>query len=156
MPDVEIRDAITAEAERLAAVYRRAYAENRRLGFPAKAGSATAADVRAWISDYRVAVATVDGDLVGAVRLERTDAAHVVLSRLAVDEGWKGEGVGTHLLEHAGRLARSWGYDAVQLTTPEDHPTLPDWYRRRGYERVGDYPLAYRDYDEILMEKRLE
>lgn len=156
MVEVEIRTATPADADRLATVYRSAYAENRRLGFPAKAGSATATDVEEWIREYHVSVAETGDGLVGGVRLERTDADHVTLSRLGVHEASKGAGVGGRLLEHAERLAREWGYGAVRLTTPEDHPTLPDWYRRRGYERIGDYPLAYRDYDEIRMEKRLE
>lgn len=156
MDDLRIRPAATVDAAGLARVYRSAYAENRRLGFPAKAESATADDVAAWIREHAVFVATVDREVVGGVRLEETEPGRVKLSRLGVHERWKGKGIGSRLLDRAEAAARDHGYDAVWLTTPPDHPSLPDLYRERGYVAVGEYPLAYREYDEVRMEKSLE
>jgi GNAT superfamily N-acetyltransferase len=155
MTDVTVREATPGDAAALAAAYRSAYAQNRELGFPAKAESATAADVREWIAAAWLYVA-VDGDPVGGVRVEPTDDDRVKISRLAVRAERKGEGIGTALLDHAERVARERGYDAAQLTTPPEHPFLPEFYRDRGYEVIGEYPLSYRDYDEVLMEKSLE
>ena len=155
MGDLRIRRATVADGEALARVYRDAYAENRRLGFPAKAESVTGGEVEAWIRDRRVYVATVGGEVVGGVRLEPTDPGRVKLSRLGVREGRKGEGIGSHLLDHAEETVRDEGHESIWLTTPEDHPFLPAFYRRRGYERTGAHPLDYREYDEIVMEKRL-
>lgn len=155
MTDIRIRRATTGDAATLARVYRSAYAENRRLGFPAKAESATGEAVASWIEECRVYVAESRDEVVGGVRLEETAPARVKLSRLGVREDRKGEGVGGRLVEHAAAAAREDGYDAVWLTTPGEHPFLPDFYRRRGYEETGPYPLEYRDYDEIVMEKRL-
>lgn len=151
---LQIRPATPDDAERLAAVYRSAYAENRELGFPTKAADATAEQVADWIRDARVFVAD-DGDPVGAVRIEETAPDRVKLSRLAVRDDRKGEGVGTDLLDHAERVAHEDGYDELWLTTPPEHPYLGDLYRSRGYERTGDYPLEYRDYDEMRMAKPL-
>ena len=131
------------------------YAENRELGFPAKAESATESEVSEWIREHSVLVAEIGDRIVGGVRLEATDADRVKLSRLGVREEWKGEGVGSSLLDRAEAAVQDWGYDTVWLTTPEDHPYLPDLYRRRGYETAGTYPLEYREYDEIIMEKRV-
>jgi GNAT superfamily N-acetyltransferase len=150
-----IRRATAADAERLAAVYRSAYEENRRLGFPAKAGSATPDTVAGWIGEHRVHVAGVGGTVVGGVRLDPTGPGRVTPGRLGVHEDWKGEGVGSALVAHAEEWAHREGYAVVRLTTPEDHPYLPGFYRRRGYERTGEYPLEYRDYDEVVVEKRL-
>jgi len=155
MSDPRTRRATTTDAEELAAVYRNAYRENRELGFPMKAGSATESEVRDWIEDHRVYVAEVMDELVGGVRLEATDPERVKLGRLAVHEQWRGEGVGRELLDHAERAVRDSGYDTVRLTTPDEHPYLPDLYRRRGYEETGPNPLDYREYDEIVMEKDL-
>lgn len=152
---VTVREAEADDAARLAAVYRSAYAENRRLGFPARAGSATGTTVREWIREHRVYVAESDGTVVGGVRLERADDA-AKLSRLGVAPDRQGEGVGSRLLERAEAAAREWGCAVVRLTTPPEHPTLPAFYRTRGYEQVEPYPLEYRDYDEVVMEKRLE
>lgn len=49
-------------------------------------------------------------------------------------------------------MAYEEGLDGVRLTTPPDHPYLPSYYRGRGYERVAEYPLPYRVYDEVVME----
>lgn len=151
----EIRPATTEDAAGLAAVYRSAYRENRELGFPAKAEHATAERVAEWIETARVSVAVVDGEVVGGVRLEATDDDRVKLSRLAVHEDWKGQGIGRALLDHAEDLVREWGHGTIWLTTPAAHPFLPDLYGRRGYDVTGPYTLPYRDYDEVVMEKRL-
>jgi GNAT superfamily N-acetyltransferase len=158
MDDVRIRTATPEDAAPLAAAYRDAYRENRDLGFPAKAESATAEEVTGWIRDHRVFVAEdhAEETLVGGVRLEATDDETVKLSRLGVREGWKGMGLGTRLLKHAERAARDDGYGTMRLTTPENHPFLVEFYRSRGYAVTGEYPLEYREYDEVVMEKRLD
>ncbi len=155
MDDVRIRSATPEDAEALAAAYRDAYRENRDLGFPAKAESATAADVADWIRNHRMFVAETAETMVGGVRLEATDDAVVNLSRLGVREGWKGMGLGSRLLKHAERAATEEGYETIRLTTPENHPFLLEFYRSRGYDVTGEYPLQYREYDEVVMEKQL-
>ena len=152
---VDVRPASPEDAAGLAAVYRDAYAENRDLGFPAKAESATEAEVAGWVRDHRVLVAIADDRLVAGVRLEATDEGRTKLSRLGVRADRKDEGIGGRLLDAAEEAVAAWGHETVWLTTPEDHPYLPDLYRRRGYERTGRYPLDYRDYDEIVLEKRV-
>lgn len=169
-PAVAIREATPADAERLAAVYRSAYAENRALGFPASAESATASEVAEWIADHTVFVAAVSGaevddavvgcaeaddTVVGGVRLTEPEPGHGKISRFGVHEDWKGRGVGGDLLTHVERVCRDRGYDALRLTTPGEHPFLPDLYRARGFEETGAYPLDYREYDEIVMTKQL-
>jgi N-acetylglutamate synthase-like GNAT family acetyltransferase len=149
----EIRRATVADA--VAAVYRSAYRENRDLGFPAKSESATESEVEEWVREHRVFVAEVEDEVVGGVRLEATEAERVKLSRLGVHEDRKGSGIGSSLLTHAEEAARDDGYESIWLTTAEEHPYLPDLYRRRGYEATEPYPLDYRQYDEVVMEKQL-
>lgn len=156
MTESDITRATVTDAEELAAVYRSAYRENRRLGFPAKAESVTEHEVADWIRDADVYVATVDGTIVGGVRLETVNDDRAKLSRLGVHEEWKGKGIGSALLDRAENAARESNSARIRLTTPEEHPYLPDFYRRRGYEKTEPYPLDYREYDEIVMEKRLE
>lgn len=155
MDDLDVRTATVADAGPLATVYQSAYRENRRLGFPAKAESVSEEAVADWIRDHQVYAATIDGEVVGGVRVEETESDRAKLSRLGVRKRWKGEGVGTRLLDRAEDAVRDCGYATVWLTTPDDHPYLPDLYRRRGYQETGTYPLDYRKYDEIVMEKRL-
>jgi len=164
MTDVDVRRAVVDDARQLAAVYRTAYARNEELGFPAKAGSATAETVREWIREHSVYVATIeandagDGDdrIVGGVRLQRTEPDRMQLSRLGVHQDWKGQGLGSRLLDPAEAFARDAGCESIWLTTPPEHPFLPDLYRARGYEKADEWPLEYREYDEIVMEKQLD
>lgn len=155
MQEVAVRQASVKEAERLAAVYRNAYQENRQLGFPAKAESVAMNTVAEWIRDNVVLVATTADEIVGGLRLETTDTDRLKLSRLCVHEDWKRRGIGSKLVAFAEDWGTNTGYDIIWLTTPEKHPYLPEFYRNRGYERTGRYPLKYRDYDEIVMEKEL-
>lgn len=155
MEEPEIREASIADAETLAEVYQSAYQENRQLGFPAKAESVTADEVADWIRESRIYVATVEAKIVGSVRLEATDSERVKLSRLGVHESWKESGVGSSLMDYAEEAVADCDYATVWLTTPETHPYLPELYRRRGYEQTGTYPLEYREYDEIVMEKEV-
>jgi len=152
---VDIREAVVDDADALTAVYHSAYRENRELGFPAKAESVKPETVREWVSSDRVSVAEIDGELIGGVRLTKTDPDRIKLSRLAVHEAWKTNGIGSRLVDHAESWVRSHGETTIWLTTPEDHPYLPDFYRSLGYEKAGRYPLEYRDYDEIILEKQL-
>ncbi|WP_227374002.1 GNAT family N-acetyltransferase [Haladaptatus halobius] len=156
MTEPQIRRATVTDAEKLTQVYRSAYRENRRLGFPAKAESVTRSEVADWIWKRQVYVAEIDDEVVGGVRLEATDSARVKLSRLGVHESQKGKGIGGRLMDHAEEAVRNRSHTTVWLTTPEKHPYLPGFYRRRGYEKTGEYPLENRRYDEIVMEKRLQ
>ncbi len=155
MPDVDIQRATGADAKALTAVYRSAYRENRELGFPATAGSVTPPTVADWIRECRIYAARTGGEIVGGVRLELTENDRAKLSRFGVHEDCKGEGIGSELLDHAEKQAHERGYVVIWLTTPKNHPYLPGFYRRRGYEKTGDYPLENREYDEIIMEKQL-
>lgn len=150
-----IHQATPQDADRLVNVYRSAYRENRELGFPAKAETATVDDIREWLNDGRLYVAEIDQSVIAAVRIEETTPERLKISRLGVHDDWQGNGVGSALLDHVEELALSEGYETVWLTTPGDHPFLPTVYRERGYTKTGDYPLEYREYDEIVMERRL-
>ena len=155
MSDIQSRRATVTDADALARAYRSAYRENRELGFPAKAGSATEDEVAEWIREHRMYVAATDDEVVGGVRLEATDDDRAKLSRLGVREEWKGEGIGSRLLDRAERAVRECERTTVWLTTPEEHPHLPEFYRSRGYEATEPHPLDFREYDEIVMEKRV-
>lgn len=156
MNEPDIRQATLQDAERLVDVYRTAYRENRELGFPAKAETATVEDIQEWLDDDCLYVAERDQQVIGAIRIEEKAAERLKISRLGVHDDWQDRGVGSALLDHVEQLARAEGYETVWLTTPEDHPSLPALYRDRGYTETGDYPLEYRDYDEVVMEKSLD
>lgn len=156
MNDPHIRRADHGDAERLVAVYRSAYREIRELGFPAKAESATESNTHDWLDAGRVFLVEIEDHVVGAVRMDESSPERAKISRLAVHEDWKANGIGSAILDHVEELARTEGFEAIWLTTHGDHPHLPAFYRDRCYRETGDHPLDYRAYDEIVMEKTLE
>jgi GNAT superfamily N-acetyltransferase len=79
----------------------------------------------------------------------------VKLDRLDAREDCKGKWIGGRLLDRAEELVRAWAHTTVWLTTPEEHPCLPGFYRRRGYTMTRPYPLEFRDYGEVVVEKRV-
>lgn len=155
MCSIRIRPADRSDAERLTAVYRNAYRVNRELGFPMQAASVSEAEVVEWIQEHWLFVAVLNGEIVGVVRLEETDPDRVKLSRLGVHERQRGNGIGRRLVEHVEGVANDRGYGTIWLTTPEEHPYLPAYYRQQGYEKTAPYPLEHRSYDEVIMEKTL-
>lgn len=155
METVNIRKARVEDAGTLTSVYHSAYQENRQLGFPAKAETVPSETVEEWIETDEIYVAEIGDELVGGVRLTKTEPGRVKLSRLAVHDDWKGNGIGNKLVDHAEATVRTRDETTIWLTTPEAHPFLPDFYRSRGYEKTGNYPLEYRDYDEIILEKQV-
>lgn len=60
MNEPHIRQATPQDAELLVHVYRSAYRENRELGFPVKAETATVEDIQEWLDDGRLMVAVGD------------------------------------------------------------------------------------------------
>ncbi|ELY99998.1 N-acetyltransferase GCN5 [Natrialba aegyptia DSM 13077] len=144
-----------AVAEQLAEVYQSAYQENRRLGLPNEAESASEKRIADLVRQNTVYVAKKDGDVIGGVCLEDTDSDHVKLSRLAIHENWKREGVGRQLLDYAEEQARHYGYATIRLITPEEHPYLPEMYRQRGYEDVETVSQESYDFEFLVMENAI-
>ncbi|WP_144901629.1 GNAT family N-acetyltransferase [Halobellus captivus] len=153
MSETHIERATIAVAEQLAEVYRSAYQENRRLGLPNEAESASERKIAELIRRNTVYVANKDGGVIGGVCLEETGEDRVELSRLAVHESWKGEGVGRQLLDYAEEQARCCGYATIWLITPEEHPYLPEMYRQRGYEDAETVSRENYDFEFLMMKK---
>lgn len=59
------------DAEQLVDVYRSPYRENRELGFPAKAETATVEDTQEWLGDGRLYVAVSIQPVFGATESRR-------------------------------------------------------------------------------------
>lgn len=153
---VDVRPATAADVPALVCLYRRAYGENERLGFPSSMTTVGVEQVESWLDERTVYVATSEHGVVGAVHLvPRPDWRVPELGRLAVDPAHQRRGYGTLLLEYVEDVARDAGWDRLRLRTLEGHPVLADWYRRLGYTRVDVEPLEDRPYDAPVLEKRL-
>jgi len=111
------------------------------------AARVTTAQMAGLIGDGEMAAATLDGAVVGCVRVRRVDARTGELGMLAAAPAHWGSGVGRLLVGCAERLSSARGLDTMRLDllvpTGRPHPhkeRMHAWYTRLGYEvvRHGD------------------
>ena len=103
----------------------------------------TAAETAGMIADGQIAVARMDGVMVGAVRIQELDARTGELGMLVADPDRRGVGIGRDLITFAEQLSRQRGHVVMELEVlvPREwkHPTkefLHAWYTRIGYRPV--------------------
>ncbi|HEY6691399.1 MAG TPA: GNAT family N-acetyltransferase [Solirubrobacteraceae bacterium] len=108
----------------------------------------TPSELAGLIEAREIAVATVGGRLVGAVRVQAISDATGEFGMLVADPEYRGIGVGRALIAFAERHSRDRGLRAMQLEllVPRTwrHPSkvfLDDWYRRIGYRVIRTISL---------------
>lgn len=132
-PGVRLRDATPEDAPALLALYRAAY-DPEEDPFRKKPLTDTLSDVEGYLREHAVLVAEdEEGRLVGTAALR----ALANLRRVAVHPDRKGEGLGAALVEAALARAKADGFDFAELDTQDDHPWLPEFYRRHGFVERG-------------------
>jgi ribosomal protein S18 acetylase RimI-like enzyme len=140
---LEVRRARPADAERVGTLTARVYREG---GWADESYSRVLLDAGPRIDGALVLVAA-DGDtIIGSVTmsLPGTPFANVCrpgeveLRMLAVDEGARGVGVATRLMESCESFARERGCEGVVLSTEPDMYAAQRLYERRGYLRQPD------------------
>jgi ribosomal protein S18 acetylase RimI-like enzyme len=119
-----------------------------------------------------MAVARLDGRIVGSIRVRDVEDRAGYFGLLAVEPAAQGRGVGRALIELAERTSRDRGATSMELRllvpregTDPGKSKLYDWYGRLGYEEVerGDFgeshPAAVGEWrtplDVLTMRKRL-
>jgi GNAT superfamily N-acetyltransferase len=135
------------------------YAKAERGLWQPEAQRTTAAEMTRLIEAGEIAVATVDGELAGAVRVRELDETTGEFGMLAAAHQYRGIGVGRDLVAFAEGLSRDRGHRTMQLEllVPRvgKHPNkvfLDDWYSRLGYRVARTMSLddAYPDLSPLL------
>jgi ribosomal protein S18 acetylase RimI-like enzyme len=75
------------------------------------------------------------------------------LDSISVSEKFRGQGIGTHLLEALPKLARRENKTTIGLSVDEGNPQAKKLYLRNGFEVVGQRMISGHLYDH--MQKRL-
>jgi GNAT superfamily N-acetyltransferase len=110
------------------------------------AGRTTTSEVARMVALRQVALARIDGRIVGAVRVRQLDAQTGELGMLVADPARRGEGIGRRLVAFAEQLSRERDLAVMQLELlvplgwPDATRTfLHAWFTRIGYrpERSG-------------------
>ncbi|HEY0539176.1 MAG TPA: GNAT family N-acetyltransferase [Actinoallomurus sp.] len=129
-------------------------------------------EVAGFVRAGQIAVARIDGRLVGCVRIREVNDTTSEFGMLAADPAHRGLGVGRDLVRFAERGVRNAGHDTMrlELLVPREwsHPSkefLAGWYGRLGYTVTGvgaveeSYPglapLLATTCDFVIYEKTL-
>jgi GNAT superfamily N-acetyltransferase len=133
----------------LAARINRVYAVAEEGLWRGTADRVTESELVEMIRRSEIAVATLDGRVIGSIRVRRLDDATAEFGLLVTDPEHRGIGVGRELVRFAERFAREAGLRAMQLelVAPKTwaHPaktSLHDWYSRLGYRLVDKTDFA--------------
>ncbi len=142
-----------AVVERVTALVNQVYAESEKGLWRGSTDRTSVAEITGFVAAGEIAVASVDGDLAGSVRIRRLDEATGEFGMLAADPARRGLGVGRKLVRFAEQVSRAAGCREMQLEllVPRDwtHPSkqfLAEWYGRLGYrvthraDLAADYP----------------
>jgi GNAT superfamily N-acetyltransferase len=138
--------------QRIADLANEVYAVAERGLWAHGATRTTTAEIAELTRAGQVATASLNGELVGCVRVQRLDGDTGEFGMLAADAAHRGIGVGRELLRFAERKCRAEGLGTMQLEllVPRGwtHPAkelLADWYTRIGYRvaRTGTIEEAY-------------
>lgn len=94
-------------------------------------------------------LAEIGHDLVGFAQLRRSAPKSCVsacapteLYRIYVADAWHGKGVAQALMDEALANAREFGADAIWLGVWEHNTKAVSFYRKYGFERVGEHPYT--------------
>ncbi|WP_049921037.1 GNAT family N-acetyltransferase [Halopiger djelfimassiliensis] len=103
-------------------------------------------------------VATVDDEVVGWVHLhapELEKLSHTAELTVGVLEGYRGHGIGSHLLSRGLEWAGSNGYEKVYQSVPSTNEEAIAFLEEHDWEteavREDHYKLNGRDVDEVMM-----
>lgn len=156
----------TDDLGELTALINRAYAALGRMGLnytgvdqDLEVTAERCADGEPWVAvddeDALVATATITfPNPFDSCKFYR-DLSQVALNQVAVHPDVQGQGIGRALIETLERRTLELGYRAIALDTAIPAHHLVEWYRRMGYEPVGEHQWEGKSYRSVVMRKVL-
>jgi predicted GNAT family N-acyltransferase len=104
-----------------------------------------AQSVNAYIEDQ-------DKKVIACGRLQKNDARTAQVRYMAVDQSYRGKGLGAEILSHLERRASEWKVERIQLQSRDN---AVDFYKTKGYEIVEKSFLLWGQIQHYLMEKSI-
>jgi GNAT superfamily N-acetyltransferase len=145
--EIEVAPATAVEDERVVGeitdLINRVYATAEAGLWVDGAARTTTTETAEMIAADQIALARVDGQIVGSIRIQQLDDGVGEFGMLVADPAHRSKGVGSELIRFAEELSRRRGLTVMQLEllVPRgwSHPTkeyLHAWYTRIGYRPV--------------------
>lgn len=99
------------------------------------------ADYDRAVREHRIDLWEDGGEMLALIQTV-AEADHLLIENLAVRPDAQGRGLGDRLLRHAAELARSSGFDELQLYTNAAFVENIAFYARRGFEETHRESMA--------------
>lgn len=139
-------DTPITEVEQLADIVNRVYKEAEKGIWSDGQVRTDAAEIKRLAEKEELAIARVNGEIAGCVRISQVDTETGEFGILAVDKSRQGAGVGRALVEFAEEAFRQAELSVMQikvLTPQEGTASFPSkanlikWYTKQGYQETG-------------------
>jgi GNAT superfamily N-acetyltransferase len=148
---VEIRPAVSADAEAIRSLTRAAYA--KWVPLIGREPLPMQADYQRAVAEHTIDLLVADGVLAGLIEtILRPD--HLWIENVAVAPEWQGRAFGRLLLDHAERRAIQSGRAEIRLLTNQAFAANLELYAKRGY--AIDRTEPFRGGTTVHMSKRIE
>jgi N-acetylglutamate synthase-like GNAT family acetyltransferase len=131
MHSPQLRRANAADAANIRALTRSAYA--KWIPLIGREPLPMTADYERAVAEHIIDLWEGDGELRALIEVIPA-ADHLLIENIAVRPDQQGKGLGDKLLLHAESLARSFGFDELQLYTNAAFASNLSFYARRGYQ----------------------
>ena len=135
MTSLDIAEATQADAPGVAEVIHRSFASRPPVNPPAEALTETPQSVANALKTSGGLIATLDGEVVGALLFDEDRPGLIGLRRVSVDPDRQGHGVASAMVGMAEDVARQRGADGLWLLVREELPETVRFWLRRGYFR---------------------
>jgi GNAT superfamily N-acetyltransferase len=132
----QIRKCVSADFPQVAALLTQLWPQKEQNLFKVRG----AFDRALGSSMQRYVCAVEDGEIVGFASLSMKnslwqEALLANLDELVVDEAWRGQGIGSALVDHVVDMARKTGCPRLELDTAFHRTDAHGFYEKRGFEK---------------------
>jgi ribosomal protein S18 acetylase RimI-like enzyme len=152
MQALPLRRATAADAANVRALTRSAYA--KWVPLIGREPIPMTADYDRAVVDHIIDLWEERGELLALIEILRA-SDHLSIENIAVRPDQQGKGLGSELLDHAERLAVSFGLDEIRLYTNAAFTSNLAFYSRRGYQEYQRGSLLPGSVT-IFMRKRIK
>ena len=128
--EIEMRQAVSEDAEAIRKLTREAYA--KWVPLIGREPLPMSADYQEAIQKHRFDLLFIDGTLAALIETISHDD-HLLIENVAVSSAFQGRGLGKKLLAHTEQLAASLGYAEIKLYTNKLFTENLTFYKRLGY-----------------------
>lgn len=157
--EFSLRWATLDEAPVVRKIANAAYQELADMGLNYTATYQNDEETRSRMAEGRTLMVEINSSPVGTITMREenkiSQRRSAYLGQFGFLPEFKGRGLGTRVMDYMEELAKSEGYECVQLDTAKPAEHLVKMYLKRGYKIVGDTHFTDKTYDSWIFEKDL-